>query len=77
MLSFYYGLQYIVSVLFEGETCIEVPAVDGGTNQVNVDVLETTREQQHTASMVSFRLFFVMNWQLNLYVLGYPRYLLH
>ncbi len=37
------GRQYIISVLFDGATCNEVPAFDGGVNPVNVEALETTR----------------------------------
>ena len=33
-----------------------------GINHVNVDVIETTREQQNNVSMISFLLFLVMNW---------------
>lgn len=37
------GRQYIISVLFDGATCNEVPAFDGGTNPVNAEALETTK----------------------------------
>lgn len=36
------GRQYIISILFDGATCNEVPAFDGGPNPVNVEALETT-----------------------------------
>lgn len=37
------GRQYIIAVMFEGATCNEVPAFDGGTNPVNVEALEASR----------------------------------
>lgn len=37
------GRQYIVRILQEGDTFLEVPAFDEGTNPVNVEALETCR----------------------------------
>jgi CRP-like cAMP-binding protein len=37
------GRQYIIRVLQEGDTCNEVPALDGGSNPVNVETLERSR----------------------------------